>query len=170
MSRIVFPYRYNHQVMKHACEGHVIIDDFRELALHQREINSFDSLAHPAVFLRRLADDDRLVDRLLAMSNAGNVKDRELVFERGGARMIAERAFGSKLFRIYIAFDYDLGVSWNLDVHSFTLNHLDRFLAQKAGDHHLIEIFRQRHNCRKDCHRIGPQSHSYVEPPSSCSL
>src|SRR6185295_1945457 len=167
---IVLSYRNNHQVVKDSGERHVIIDDFGKLALQQRKINSLDRFAHPAIFLRRLADDDGLIDRLLAMRNAGDVKHRKLIFKRVVAGVIAERAFNSQLVRIDVAFQHDLGTCRHFDIYRLAFHHLDRFLAQEPGDHHLVQVFGQRHNRREDRHRIGPYGHSYVEPSAAASL
>src|SRR5262245_43879105 len=81
----------------------VIINHCRELALHQWEKYSLDAFAHPAIFHRRFAYDSGLINRLLVMRDAGDVKDRKLLFERVIPRVISKRPFHAAFARINIA-------------------------------------------------------------------
>ena len=71
----------DHQVVKHAFNRQVHIHDFRQREPHQRQEDALHGLAHPCVFHGRLADYGGGIDRVLAMGDARNVKDRVLIFQ-----------------------------------------------------------------------------------------
>src|SRR5215831_18920300 len=158
MSRVVFSYRYDHQVVKDAGKGHVVIHDFRELPLHQWQEDALDRFAHPAIFHRRLAYNRSLVNWVLAMSYTGDVKHGELILERIESRMVAERTFGPAFCRLDISLEYDLSIGRDGDVNGFPANKLDGFASQESCYQHLVEVFRQRQDGSKSSDRVGADS------------
>ena len=88
--------------------------------------NTLHRLAHPGIFHRRLAHDGRRVDRVLAMRDAGDVKHRVLLFHGVEARVIAERTLPAQFVQFHVAFEHDLRMRRNFQVHGFALHHLDR--------------------------------------------
>ena len=96
------------------------------------------------------------------MRDAGDVEHRIIVFERIEAGMVAERSFAAQLAQFDIAFEHDLGIGGNFQIRSLALHHLDRLAAQEAGDHHLIQIGRQRQNRGIHGGRIGADGHGDI--------
>ena len=78
------------------------------------------------------------------MCDAGDVEHRAIVVERVKAGMVAERTFAVQLAQVHVAFQYNFGIRGHLDIRCFALHHLDRTPTQKSGDHHFIEVRRQR--------------------------
>jgi len=59
------------------------------------------------------------VDRILTVSNAGNVKHGVKVFQGIKTSVIAERTFGPKFVQAHIAFEDDLCIGGNFQVDGF---------------------------------------------------
>ena len=114
------------------------------------------------------------VDRILALRDAGDVEHRVLVVQRVEAGVIAERALRVRSSpSSTIAFEHDLGVAPALrdrEVSHFTIS--TGLAAQEAGDHHFVEIGRQRQNGRVHGGRIGADGHRDVHalacPAAAC--
>ena len=87
-----------------------VIDDVGDEHLQQRQEDPLGRLAEEIVLHRRLADDRRRVDRVLAVRDRGDVEGGIPVGQRVEAGVIAEGAFHQLLVRIDVAFDDDLGV------------------------------------------------------------
>ena len=112
------------------------------------------------------------------MRDAGDVKHRVLVFERVEAGVIAERAFAAQLAQFHVAFEHDLGIGRHFQIAGLALHHLDGAAAQEAGDHHLVEVRRQRQNRRdtwwpdrrrspprRPCASLAPGAHAGGSAP-----
>src|ERR1035438_1147552 len=158
LSRIGLANRNDHQVMEHAFDWEIDVDELRNGQLHQRQKNAFDSFAHPSVFLRRLADHRGRVDRVFSVRDAGDMKYGVFVFERVEASVIAEGSFGAKFVEIDIAFENDLGVSWNLQIDSLAFHQFDRLLAQKSRDDEFFHVGWSWHDRRKSERRVCADS------------
>ena len=131
---------HDHQVVKNSLDRQVDVHNFRNGQLHQRQEDALDRLAHPAVFHRGLAHDRSCINGVLTMGDATDVEHGVLVFERIKAGVVAEGTFGAKFIQMNMAFQNDLSRGGNLEVHSFALHQLDRFLAQEAGDEVFLYI------------------------------
>ena len=110
--------------------------------LHEREENALDGFAHPGVFHGRLADDGGGVDGIFAVGDAGDVEDGIEIFERVEAGVVAEGAFAAEFVEIDVAFENDLRVGGNFEVHGLALHQLDRLLAEEAGDEIFLDVGR----------------------------
>src|ERR1043165_4396605 len=100
--------RDQHKVVKHAFNRKVDVDKLRNGESHQRQENSLDRFAHPAVFHRRLAHDGGRIDRSLAVSNAGKMKHRIKIFERVETGVIAKRTFAAQFVEMNVALKHYL--------------------------------------------------------------
>ncbi len=141
-----------------------------KLQAHQGQEDALDGLAHEVVLHGGRADDGGRVDGVLALRDAGDVEDGVLVFERVVAGVIAEGAFRALFAQFHIAFEYDLRVGRHLQVAGFALDHLDRLAAQEPGDHHLVQIRRQRQDGRIHGGRIGADGHGHIHALHSARL
>ena len=94
--------------MKDAFHRQVDIDQLRDGELHERKKNALDGFAHPGVFHGRLAHDGGCVNRILAMRDAGEVKDGIEIFERIKAGVITEGTLGAKLVEMHVSFENNL--------------------------------------------------------------
>jgi hypothetical protein len=65
----------DHEVVKDGFDGEIDVDNFGEGEAEEREEDALDGLAHPGVFLGRLADDGGGVDGVAAVGDAGEVED-----------------------------------------------------------------------------------------------
>ena len=83
------------------------------------------------------------VDGVLAARNAGQVKDRERLFQRVVAGVIAEGAFGAPLGRIDEAFQHVFAVGGDFQVVGFALHQVDRLVAQPTREEQLVDVGRQ---------------------------
>src|ERR1017187_1065346 len=154
----------DHQVMEHAFDGQVDVHQFRNGQLHQRQENALDRLAHPSVFLRRLADDGRRIDRIFSVGHAGDVKHRILVFKRVEAGVVAEGPFGAEFVEIDVAFEDDLGSGRNFEVNRLAFHQLDRLLPQESGDDVLLNVGRRGDDGGKRERRFGADGYGHVHP------
>ena len=100
--------RDQHQVVEDALDWQVDVHDLRDGELHQRQEDAFHSFTHPTVFHWRLADNRGGIDRIFAMRDAGDMKDRVLIFEGVEAGVIAEGALGAEFVEVDVAFEHDL--------------------------------------------------------------
>src|SRR5438876_10975931 len=97
--------------MKDAFNRQVDVDQLRDGELHERKENALDGFAHPGIFHGRLAHDRCCVNRILAMRDEREVKDRIEIVERRKAGVIAERTFGSYLGKMHVSSEHDVR-SW----------------------------------------------------------
>ena len=125
------------------------------LHAHQRQEDALDGLAHVEILHGRRAHDRRRVDRFPALRNAGDVEDRIVVRQRVVAGVVAERPFRAQFAQRDVALQHDLGVGRHFKIAGLALDHLDRTAAQETGDHHLVEIGRQRQDGRVHRRRVG---------------
>ena len=80
-----------HAVVERARDRQVVVDDLGHGHADRRQEDPLGRLAEPRVLLRRLADDDRRVDRVAAHRQRGDVEDRERLGGRVVAGVVAER-------------------------------------------------------------------------------
>src|ERR1039457_6224155 len=155
---------YDHQVVEHAFDGQVYIHQFGDGQLHERQENALDRLAHPSVFLRRLAHNSRGIDRVFAVRDAGNVEHRILVFQRVEAGVVAEGPLGAKFVKIDVAFEDDLGSGRNFEVNGLAFHQFDRLLPQESGDDVLLNVGRRGDDGGKRERRFGADGYGHVHP------
>ena len=153
---------HQNQVMEDALGRHRDIAHFRQLQPHQRQENAFDGLAHVIVFHGRRPHDGGRVNRFFAVRDGSKVKDRVPIFQRIKTGVIAERAFGAQLAQFDVSFEHDFGLRRHLQVAGLALHHLDGALSQEAGDHHLVQVRRQRQDRRVHADRIGADRHGDI--------
>ena len=164
LARIALADRHQHQVVKDRLDGQMNVDDFRNRHLHRGQKDALHGLAHPRIFHRRLAHDRRRINGILAMRDAGEVKDRVLIRHRVEAGVVAEGTFAAQLAQFDVAFEHDLGVRRNFEIDGFALHNLDGLAAQESGDHELLDFRRRRHDGRKRGRRIGADGHRNFKP------
>ena len=162
LTRIGLANGNNHQVVKHAFDRHIQVYQFGDGQLHQRQENALDRLPHPGIFLWRLADDGRRIDRIFAMRHAGDVEDGILVFERVKASVIAERPFGAELVQIHVALQNNLGIGRNLQIDGLAFHQLDWLLPQESGDDEFFYVWRRWDDCGKSERRIGANRYRHI--------
>ncbi len=83
------------------------------------------------------------------------MEDRVVVGERVEAGVIAEGAFVAQFAGFDVAFEDEFGVGRDFDIDGLALHHLDRALAEEAGDHHLVEVGRQGQDGGVHGRRVG---------------
>ena len=69
--------RDDHAVVERAGDGQVVVDDLGHAHPDRRQEDPLGRLAEPGVLGRRLADDDRRVDRVAPHRHRRHVEDRE---------------------------------------------------------------------------------------------
>ena len=69
-----------------------------------------------------------------------------------------------------VAFEHDLGVRRHLQVRRLAPHHLDRLAAQEAGDHHLVQVRRQREDGGVHGGRVGADGHGHIHAPRIARL
>ena len=74
LSRVTLSDADEKQIVEDTLEGHMHVDDFRQLLSDERQKSTFHGMTHVTVFLRWLAHNDRLIDWTLAVSQAGDMK------------------------------------------------------------------------------------------------
>src|SRR5207244_11370773 len=94
--------------MKNAFHRQVDVDQLRDGEFHERKKNALDGFAHPGVFHGRLAHDGGCVNRILAMRDAGEVKDGIEIFDRIKAGEITEGTLGEKLVEMNMSLEHKL--------------------------------------------------------------
>ena len=159
LHRVGLADRQNHQVVEDPLGWHRHVADLGNLHSHQRQEDPLNRFPHVEVFHRRRTDDRRRVNWILAMGYAFDMEDRIIVRQRIEARVIAKRAFASQFTRSDVALQHELGIGRNFHVVGLALDHFDGLRAQESGDHHFIEIWRQRQNRRIHRRRIAPDRH-----------
>ena len=142
LSGIGFADGDEHQVVKDAFDGKIDVDEFGNRELHQGQENALDGLAHPSIFLRRLADHGGRVNRILPVSDAGDVEDGIFVFERVEAGVISEGALGAEFIEVDVAFKDDFGVGGNFKIDGLALYEFDGLLTEESGDDVFLDIGR----------------------------
>src|SRR5690348_6490991 len=108
--------------MKNALDRKVHVDNLWQSQLHQGQENALDSFTHPAILHRGLAYDRSGVDRILAVRDAGDVKDGVVILQGVEAGMVSKRTFRTKLIELYVAFKNNLSVGRNFEIHGFALH------------------------------------------------
>ncbi len=159
LAGIRFANRDQHQVVKDAFNRKIDVHQLRNCQPHQREKDALDCLAHPSVFHGRLAHDGRRIDRVLAVSDARNVKDRVKIFERVIPSVVAEGALGAKFVEVNVPFEDDLGGGGNFEINGFALDQLNRLLAEKAGDEIFLHVGRRGNDRGKSKGGVGADGH-----------
>ena len=124
--------------------GQVVVDDFRHGHPDRREEDPLCRLAEPRVLLRRLADDDRRIDRIAAHRDGGELENGERLGRRVVPGVVAERPLLGELVLVDVALEHDLGVRGHLQVDGLCLHELHRLAAQEPGEHELVDVLRQR--------------------------
>ncbi len=131
-------------VVESARDRQVVVDDLGKRHADGRQEDPLRRLAEPRVLGRRLADDDRGVDRIAAHRDRAEAEDRKRLGVRVVARVVAERALDADVVFRHVALEHDLRVRGHLEVDRLALDELDRLAAEKACEHELVEVLRQR--------------------------
>ena len=116
--------------------------------------DALDRLAHVGIFLRRLPHDRGRVDRILAVRDAGDVKDGIQIFERVEAGVIAERALAAKFVEMHVAFEHDLAGGGHFEVDGFALHQIDRALRGESRRSGIPRSRAARERSRKKSRRV----------------
>ena len=103
--RVSFPDDRRGQRMKTGLAVAPQIANRRHHERKQRRQQLLQIIADKKIFLTRLADDRRRIDRVFAMKNRVGSENRIIVLQRIITVMIAERAFGPSLVRRDVAAD-----------------------------------------------------------------
>jgi hypothetical protein len=136
--------RDDHAVVEGARRRQVVVDDLGHAHANRREEDPLRRLREPLVLGRRLADDDRRIDRVPAHRDRGDAEERELLGRRVVAGVIAERPLHAAVRRVDPPLEDDLGVRGNLEVDGLAPHELHRRTPEKACDHQLADVLRQR--------------------------
>ena len=155
--------RDDRAVVERACGGQVVVDDLRHGHPDRGQEDPLGGLGEPLVLGRRLADDDRRVDRVAAHRDRGQVEDRKEVGGRVVAGVVAKRALDAELALLDVALHDDLGMGRHLEVDRLGLHQLDRLAAQEAGDHELVDVLGQRRRGRVGGDRVETEGDRDVE-------
>ena len=102
--------RDDRAVVERARDRQVVVDDLGHGHPDRRQEDPLGRLAEPRVLLRRLADDDRRVDRVAAHRHRGDVEDGERLGRRVVAGVVAERPLVGEVALLDVALEHDLGV------------------------------------------------------------
>ena len=131
-------------VVERAGDREVVVDDLGHRHADRRQEDALRRLAEPRVLLRRLADDDRRIDRVAPHRHRGEVEDRERLRRRVVAGVVAERALLGQLVLLDVALEDDLRVRRHVEGDRLRAHELDGLAAQEAGEHQLVDVLRQR--------------------------
>src|ERR1700674_67997 len=140
LSRIRLLDGNDHQIMIDTFNGKVDVDDFRDGEFHERKKNALDRFTHPPIFHRRLAHDGGGVDRVSAMRDATEMKNRIKILKRIEAGMISEGAFGFEFVEVDVAFEDDFCAGGDFEVDGFALDQFDGCLAEESGDEIFLDV------------------------------
>ncbi len=108
LPRVALADRDDRAVMEGARDRQVVVDDLRHGGPDRRQEDPLGRLAEPCVLLRRLADDDRRVDRVSPHRHRREMEDGERLGRRVVAGVVAERPFLGKLAALDVALEHDL--------------------------------------------------------------
>ena len=159
VSRIFLLDRNDREIMKHALNRQVHIDDFRQGHSEQRKKQSLGGFAEMGVFHRRATDDGRRINRIFSMRDARDMKGGIIIGERIKAGVITERSLApQRLGWIDVAFDNDVRVGRHLDIHRDSLDQFDALFAQKTGKENFIDLVGQWRGRRIGHRRIAAQT------------
>ena len=78
--------------------------------------------------------------------------------------MIAEGPFRAKLVEVDVAFEHDLRVGRNFEIHGLALHQFHRLLPQESGDDEFLDIRRRGNNRRKCQCRVRADRDGYFHP------
>src|SRR5581483_11144906 len=148
-----------------AGDRQVVIHDLGERGPDRGKEYPLRRLAEPRVLLRRLADDDRGIDRVLPHRQRRDVEDRERLGGRVVAGVVAERALLADLVLRDVALEHDLGARRHLDPDRDALDELDRLAAQEARHHELVDVLRERRARGVRGDRVEPERDGDLDPP-----
>ena len=165
MPRERLPDRDDREVVERARDRQVVVDDLGNGHLDRGQEDALGRLAEPGVLLRRLADDDRRVDRVASHRDRRHVEDREALGRRVEAGVVAERPFVRELALVDVSLEHDLRVGRHLEVDGHALDELDRLAAQEARDHQLVDVLRQRRARRVRGDRVETERDRDLHPP-----
>src|SRR6266568_4012266 len=87
--------RNKHEVMEDTFDGKIDVNNLRNGHLHCGQEDTLDSLTHPRIFHRWLADDGCGVDGIFPMRDAGEMEDGIFVRHSVEAGVVAEWAFAA---------------------------------------------------------------------------
>ena len=145
--------------------GQVVVDDLGDAHPDRRQEDALGRLREPLVLGRRLADDDRRVDRVAAHRDRRDAEDRELLGRGVEARVVAERPFDPDVVPVDPALEHDLGVRRHLEVDGLALDELHRRALEEAGHHQLADVLGQRRARRVGGDGIEPERDGDRDPP-----
>ena len=157
--------RDDRAVVERAGDGQVVVDDLRHAHPDRGQEDALGRLAEPRVLLRRLADDDRRVDRVAPHRERRHVEDGERLGRRVVAGVVAERALGGEVALLDVALEHDLRVRGDLDVDRLRPARARPASLEEAGEHELVDVLRQRRRSRVRAHGIEPERDRDLEPP-----
>ena len=149
--------------MENAFRGHVDIDHFRQNEADQRQENTLGDFAHPVVFGGWSSHEGGGVYGIMAAGDGGYVKHRVGLGEGVVASVIPERTLSPFLAGNDVPLQHDLGVCRHFQIHRHRLRQFDSFVANEAGQHHLIDVRRQGRRPRPDGRRISAESDRHLQ-------
>src|SRR5262249_50569340 len=155
-------HRNNHQVVKHAFNRQVDVNQFGNGQLHQRQKNALHRFAHVSILLWGLAYDRGRVNWIIAMRHTRDVKNRIEVFQGIETGMIAKGPFGPEFIEIDVALQHDLRRGWNFQIDGFTLDQFNWPLAQKSGDQIFLNVRRRRNDGGESDGGIGADGNGNI--------
>jgi hypothetical protein len=130
--------------VERARDRQVVVDDLRHAHPDRRQEDAFGRLAQPGVLGRRLADDDRGVDRVAPHRHRRDVEDRERLGRRVVAGVIAEGTFDALVADLDVALEHHLRVRRAPPDHGLRADELDGVAAEEPREHELVDVLRQR--------------------------
>ena len=155
-------------VVERAGRWQVVVDDLGDAHPDRRQEDTLGRLREPLVLRRRLADDDRRVDRVASHRDRRDPEDRELLGRGIEAGVVAERPLDADVRPVDPAFEHDLRVSRHLEVDGLALDELHGGALQKTGDHQLADVLREwrARGVRGD--RVEAESDGHRDLPVRC--
>ncbi len=122
-------------------------------------------IADVEIFLARFADDGRRIDRVAAVKDGVNMKDRVVVPQRVVAVVIAERAFRSSFVRWDVPGERELGFgNQPLPSRQRPPGHFKLPACQYGCQHQLRHVFGQGRNRRQNQGRRAAEKYCDGKP------
>ena len=115
--------------MERTGDRQVVVDELGDAHPDRGQEDPLGRLPQPGILGRRLADDDRRVDRVAPHRDRLDVEDREELRRRVVAGVVTERPFARQVVLGDVTLEHDLRVCGNLEVDRLGRNELDRLAA-----------------------------------------
>jgi hypothetical protein len=151
--------RDDEAVVEHTRFRHMHVDDVGYQDADEGQEDALCRVPDRPVLLRRLARDDRVIDRRLPHGHAFHMQHRKRLDRRVEAGVVTERAFRRAFARFHIALDDHLRVGGYLQRHRQAVDQLDPFAPKEAREEVFVDIAGQRRARGVGHHRVGTEGY-----------